>query len=185
MPPFEKDDYTQILNIHICRTLPLYEPGRTGWKDREASLLRYLNVVVDSAVADIVKHCMTKKCNVNTKIPIQDESDEEEDEEVESLTPARNPYRDPRRYMEELWLRMDVEAMMEMMTPEERIALRMRLDGCTYPEIADGINARLKLGVDRFHVMNVTMEGVRRVARKCGFEEPRGTGKARDENSRK
>lgn len=168
--PHEKEDYAQILNIHICRMLPFYDPGRRGWNDRTASLLRYLNVCVDSAVANIVKHCMTRKCNVTTHVPIQKATvDEEEDDDSTPLPYSCNPFRDPRRYFDELWLHMDLEVLAGMLTEEGRIALDMRLCGCTYPEIAEGINSRLHLDVDRFHVMNVTMEGVRRAALKCGF----------------
>ena len=185
-PPHEKEDYTQILNIHICRMLPFYEPGRKGWNDRSASLLRYLNVCVDSAVANIVKHCATRKCSVfNNAMPVLEAcEDEDDDEGAQAILPfSDNPFRDPRRYLEELCLRMDVEVLFGMLTEEERIALDMRIQGCTFPEIADEINNRLDLGVDRFHVMNVTMEGVRRAARKCGFEPPSGCRGGGGENS--
>lgn len=175
--PHEKEDYAQILNIHICRMLPFYDSGRRGWNDRTASLLRYLNVCVDSAVANIVKHCMTRKCNVfNNAMPVLEACDDEDDDDgAPAILPfSDNPFRDPRRYLEELCLRMDVEVLFGMLTEEERIALDMRIQGYTFPEIADEINDRLHLGVDRFHVMNVTMEGVRRAARKCGFEPPSG-----------
>lgn len=190
LPPHEKDDYTQILNIHICRMLPFFEPGRKGWKDQIASLLRYLNVVVDHAVANIVKHCMTRKrCILKNAMPVEEAcEDEEEDDENEGqaiLPYSNNPFRDPHGYMEELWLRMDVETLLGMLTEEERIALEMRIQGYTYPEIADETNYRLHLGVDRFHVMNVTMDGIRKAARKCGFEPPLGFPGAGGENSKK
>ena len=171
-PPHEKEDYAQILNIHICRTLPLYDPGRTGWNNRAASLRRYLNVVVDSAVANIVKHCRTRKVTAMAAMPLPDEDGGDECDDT-GRPCGGNPYRNHRRYMEGLWLRMDLEVLSRMLTDEERIALEMRLRDFTYPEIADETNARLHLGVDRFHVMNVTMEGVRRAARRCGFS-PRG-----------
>lgn len=186
VPPFEKEDYAQILNIQICRMLPFYEPGRTGWNDREASLLRYLNVVVDSAVADIVRHCAAKKSQIlGTAVPVQEASDndEEEDGDSISLPYSHNPYRDPRRHMEELWLRMDLESLSKMLTEEERITLDMRVQGNTYPEIVEELNARLRLGVDRFHVMNVTMDGIRKAAIKCGFEPSSGRRESGRENS--
>ena len=178
-PPHEKEDYTQILNIHICRMLPFYEQGRTGWNEREASIRRYLNVLVDSAVADIVRHCMANKSQIlATAVPVQEADDDDEDEDGHSVSMpySRNPYRNPRRNMEALWIRMDIEVLMEMLTEEERVTLDLRIQGFTYPEIANKLNSRLSLGVDRFHVMNVTMEGVRRAALKCGFVPGSGFG---------
>lgn len=186
VPPSEKEDYTQILNVQICRMLPFYSPERTGWNERAASLRRYLNVVVDSAVADIVRHCMANKSQIlASAVPVQEADDDEEDEDgiSASLPCLLNPYRESRRHMENLWLRMDLEVLSAMLTEEERMTLAMRFQGYTYPEIVDALNSRLQLGVDRFHVMNVTMAGIRRAAIKCGFEASERPRKAGKENS--
>lgn len=163
----EKDDYAQILNIHICRMVPFYDPERTGWNERKTSALRYLNVVVDSAVSSIVRHSMFLKRAMPT-VPMPELVDDEDREDERTLCDL-TPYEDNRRPFETLWLEMDIETIAAKMTGEERIAFLMRLEGCTFSEVADGINAALGTSVDRFHVMNVVMEKVRKTVKDCGY----------------
>ena len=66
-----------------------------------------------------------------------------------------------------------------MLTPEQRIALNLRMEGYTYPEIADEVSRILGVKVDRFHIMMVTMEYIRKAARKCGFA-PAGESRGED-----
>lgn len=161
--PHEKDDYTQILNLHICRMLPFYDPDRTGKSKRTASVRRYLNVVIDSAVANIVRLSeLHRKTLPTCPIPELEDEDNREDERPEC---EGNPFRDHRKCMEELWIKMDLEVLDMKLSEEERLALKLRWEGCTFPEIVDAINAELGIRVDRYHVMNVTMENIRRAAR--------------------
>lgn len=163
----EKEDYEQILNIHICRMAPFYDSERTGWNERKTSALRYLNVVVNSAVASIVRHSMFRRRAMPT-IPIPPLRDEE-DRDDDAMPCDLTPYEDRRRPFDTLWLGMDIDTMAAKMEAEERMAFFGRLEGCTFAEVADGINAALGTSVDRFHVMNVTMEKVRKTVRDCGY----------------
>ena len=175
----EKEDYAQILNVHICRMVPFYDPERTGWNERRTSALRYLNVVVDSAVASMVRHSMFRRRTMPT-VPIPEFRDEGDGDD--GRTPCDlTPYEDRRRPFDTLWIGMDIEAMAARMGAEERIAFLRRLEGYTLSEVADCINAALGTSVDRFHVMNVTMEKVRKTVRDCGYgpnaEEAENPGK--------
>ena len=84
------------------------------------------------------------------------------------------PFSDRCRCFRDLWFRMDFETLRLMLGDEELLALDLRLDGLSYADVADEMSRRLGVNVDRFHIMNVTMKGVRKAALKCGFEPAAG-----------
>ena len=165
--PHEIEDYTQILNVHICRMLPLYDEERTGENGKNASVKRYLTVAVNSAVTDIVRNAMSRKSNLPL-VPMPELVDDETRENETKC--SDNAYiSDQCRSVRDLWFRMDLAVLSEMLTPEERVTLNLRIMGYTYPEVAMEVSRILCVQVDRFHIMNVTMERIRKAARKCGF----------------
>ena len=176
--PHEVEDYTQILNVHICRMLPLYDEDRAGENGKKATVKRYLTVAVNSAVADIVRLTMSKKsCLPMVPMP---ELKDDGDREGEGKCSDNHWVSDGCRSVRDLWFRMDLAVLSSMLTPEERIATNLRVRGYTYPEVAKEVSRILGINVDRFHVMNVTMERVKKAARKCGFVPP---SEAREKNS--
>ena len=175
--PHEIDDYTQILNAHICRILPLYDEEHVGKRGVTASVERYLTVAVNSALTDIAKLALSRKATLPV-VPMPTLADDE-DIEDESKCSDNHYVSDNCRSIKDLWFRMDVAVLSEMLTPEQRIALNLRMEGYTYPEIADEVSRILGVKVDRFHIMMVTMEYVRKAARKCGFA-PAGESKGED-----
>ncbi len=164
---YEIEDYTQILNVHICRMLPLYDEEHVGESGKSASVEWYLKVAVNSAVTDIVRLAMSRKSHL-PMVPMPELHDDE-DRESERKCSDNHWVSDGCRSVRDLWFRMDVAVLSEMLTPEERITTNLRVQGYTYPEIAEAVTRILGVTVDRFHIMNVTMERVRKAARKCGF----------------
>ena len=165
--PHEVEDYTQILNIHICRMLPLYDEEHVGENGKTANVERYLTVAVNSAVTDIVRLATSKKsCLPMVPMP---ELRDDEDHEGETKCSDNHWVSDGCRSIRDLWFRMDLAVLSEMLTPEERLATNLRIQGYTFPEVAEEVSRILGVEVDRFHIMNVTMERVKKAARKCGF----------------
>lgn len=163
----EVEDYTQILNVHVCRVLPLYDSGHVGGNGKPASVERYLNVAVCSAVTDIVRTAMTRKsCLPTAQMP---DPVGGEERECDRKCSDNHYVSDGCRSIRDLWFRMDLETLCMMLTREERITTSLRVQGYTYPEIAEEVSEALGVSVDRFHIMNVTMERIRKAARKCGF----------------
>ncbi len=70
--------------------------------------------------------------------------------------------------IQELWLKMDVETLRQMLTPEERLCFDMRRDGYTDSEIARRLGGK----ADRIHIDQVVFIHIREKARKCGFFPP-------------
>ena len=170
--PHEKQDFEQILNMHICRMLPSYDPERTGHDGRKASPRRYLNYVVHNALSDIVRHKMARKRAIPTiPMPLL-EDDVAGDDERQELD--LEPYTDKRRPHDTLTLKMDLETIAERLTPAERITLRMRIEGYSFAEIARAVNARLNTAIDRFHVMNVLLRKVAKALSEAGYAPQKG-----------
>ena len=166
----ECDDYAQIINMHICRILPDYDGERKNAKGRKAGVERYLSVAIDNVAKNIKKHVASRRKNLPT-MPIIEVDDEDEDDENKKECEGE-AFCDRCRSIKDLWFRMDYETLLRMLTREERLTLAFRIEGFTYPEIAEKVSLRLGVTVDRFHIMNVTMERIRTAARKCGFVPP-------------
>lgn len=161
----ECEDYVQILNIHICQILPQYDAERVGADGRKASVRRFLSVSIDNAVANIKMRIARLRQNLPI-FPMQDYLDDGGDDG------ASDVLSDGCRDVSQLCLCMDVRTLLGMLSAEGRLALTLRFAGFSFNEIADEMRSRLGITADRFHVMNVTMEAVRREARKCGFIPP-------------
>ena len=168
----EYEDYTQIINAHICRILPLYDGERRNAKGRKAGAERFLSVAVDNVAKNIKKHVALRRKNVPT-VPIGPlEGDDDGGDGAKDC--EGEPFSDRCKCFRDLWFRMDLETMKLMLGDEELLALDLRLDGLSYAEVAGEVSRRLGVNVDRFHIMNVTMRGVRKAALKCGFEPAAG-----------
>ena len=168
----EYEDYAQIINAHICRILPLYDGERRNAKGRKAGVERFLSFAVDNVVKNIKKHVARRRRNVPT-VPIGPlEGDEDGGDRAKDC--EGEPFSDRCRCFRDLWFRMDFETLKLMLGDEELLALDLRLDGLSYADVADEMSRRLGVNVDRFHIMNVTMKGVRKAALKCGFEPAAG-----------
>lgn len=167
IPRHEFEDYEQIINAHICRILPTYDGNRKGSLGRTSGVERFLWVAVDNVVKNIKTYVARRRKNLPT-MPMIEVDDDDEDEDTKKDCEGES-FSDHCKNFKELWLRMDVEVLMRMLNTEERTVLALRLDGLTYPEIVEELKAGGNAGIDRFHVMNVTMEGIRKAARKCGF----------------
>lgn len=165
--PHEIEDYTQILNVHVCRMLPLYDEEHVGQTGKKADVVRYLTIAVNSAVTDIVRRALTRKSCLPTSL--MPELHDDEDRKDETKCSDNHWISDGCRSIRDLVFRMDLAVLSEMLTPEERTATNLRIMGYTFPEVAAEVSRILGISVDRYHIMNVTMPRVQKVARKCGF----------------
>ena len=179
--PHERDDYMQEMNIRIWQALPHYDENRTDEGGNPVAIETFLSTVINNTEKNIKMITARRRKNVPV-VPFLELGGGDECEDEDGKDCEGNPFKDHRRYMEALWLKMDMESLSEMMGREERLTLFLRLAEFTYPQIAEEVSARLGRTVDRFHVMNVTMPEIRRKARSCGFE-PHSAQNREEENS--
>lgn len=166
----EREDYASIINAHICRVLPFYDPDRAADDGGKASLVHYLYVAVDYAASNIRKMSRRLKRR-RVACPIASPDDEGRvDPGCVSTEDVR--LSDGCRSVRDLWFRMDAQALFAMLLGEERLCVRMRLDGCSNTEVAEEISRRFGTDVDRQHVERTLLRHIQEKARKCGFLPP-------------
>lgn len=173
IPPYERDDYTQEFNILVCNLLPQYDPERTDENGIGAGVERFLSVAIDNAAKNVKMRVARRRKNIPVVpfIDLNDGGDEgSADESGDGVQCEGNPFKDNRRYMEALWLKMDLEVLSRRLTMEERLTLACRLADFTYQEVAEYVSDRLGVKMLRFHIMENTMVSLRKKAQECGFE---------------
>ena len=171
--PCEREDYVQQFNILVWKLLPQYDPARADANGVNAGVERFLSVAIDNAAKNVKMRVARRRRNF-PEVPFIDLSDcgdgEDDGEDGEGTPCEGNPFKDHRRHMEALWLRMDLEVLSRKLTMEERLTLACRLSDFTYQEIAEYVSDRLGVKVLRYHIMEYTMASLRKKALECGFE---------------
>ena len=109
----ETIDYTQIINAHICRILPLYDGERRNAKGRKAGAERFLSVAVDNVAKNIKKHVALRRKNVPT-VPIGPLEDDDDGGDGAKDCEGE-PFSDRCRCFRDLWFRMDFETLKLML----------------------------------------------------------------------
>ena len=166
----EREDFTSIINAHICRVLPCYDPDLVSEDGEKCSLVHYLRVAVDYVACNIRKMSQRHK-RKGVACPIAAEG-EEADGSAGRVAVDDVRLSDGCRSIRDLVFRMDVRTLFEMLLPEERLCVKMRLDGYSNTEIADEISRRFKVTIDRLHVERTLLKHIQGKARKCGFFPP-------------
>lgn len=177
IPPHEREDYVQEFNILVWNALPQFDPGRVDESGNRVGVERFLSVAIENAARNVKMRVARRRKNVPL-VPFLGLGDGEGgDADIDAdggnddaLPCDASPYKSHRRFMEALWVRMDLESLSRRLTREERLTLSCRLAEFTYQEIAEYVSDRMGVGVLRFHVMGTTMPSLRRKARACGFE---------------
>ncbi len=169
--PYEREDYVQQFNILVWNLLSQYDPERSDENGCKAGVERFLSVAIDNTAKNVKMRVARRRRNVPV-VPFIDLGDGGDDDgEDNDRTPCEgNPFKDHRRYMETLWLNMDLEVLSRRLTMEERLTLACRLADFTYQEIAEYVSDKLGVKVLRYHIMENTMISLRKKARECGFE---------------
>lgn len=166
----EREDYASIINAHICRVLPFYDPDREAEDGGKSSLVHYLHVAVDYAASNIRKMSRRLKRR-GIACPIASPDDEGR-VAPGSVSTEDACLSDGCRSVRDLWFRMDAGTLFEMMVREERLCVKMRLDGYSNTEVAEEISRRFGTAVDRLHVERTLLKHIQDKARKCGFFPP-------------
>ena len=161
----EREDYVSILNCHICRVLPLYDREHVGRSGMKAELCRYLTVCVDSAAANVRRY-LSRSRRRATLVPV---SASEPGAGSARAWWGGDLFGDRGRSAAHMVFCMDVDTLFGMLGEAERLALALRIEGMTFPEIADELSVVYGRRVTRFHVMNTLFPRIAKAARKCGF----------------
>lgn len=166
----EREDYASIINTHICRVLPFYDPDRVSEDGEKSSLVHYLHVAIDYAASNIRK--MSRRLKRKGIVCPIASPDDEGKVAAGSISTEDACLSDRCRSVRDLWFRMDVRTLFSMMVVEERLCVRMRLDGYSNTEVADELNRRFGSAVDRLHVERTLLKHIQDKARMCGFYPP-------------
>ena len=160
--PSDKEYYLGEIQKKIRAAAPKYSPVA---ENKDGKLVRvsqshYALMVVDRALYTLRDH-FKRGTNKLEFLPITDGMSVEESQtkgcvHVDELN-------DGGRSVKDLELKMDMKTLFSMLDPEERVTLRMRLEGYTMEEIGE------RLGCDRFRVMRTILPHIGEVARECGF----------------
>ena len=168
--PGEREDYTSIINAHIRRVLPFYDPDYVSEDGEKSSLVHYLHVAIDYAASNIRKMSRRLK-RKGVSCPIASPDDEGK-VAAGSISTEDACLSDRCRSVRDLWFRMDVRTLFSMLVVEERLCVRMRLDGYSNTEVAEELNRRFASEVDRLHVERTLLKHIQDKARQCGFIPP-------------
>ena len=180
IPRSECEDYVSIFNKHICRVLPFYDPGHVSDDGERSSLVHFLHVAVDNVASNVRKMSRRLKRR-HTDCPIVSSEDERE-KHGGAVCAEDRCLSDQCRNVRDLWFKMDVKTLFSMLLPEERLCVRMRMEGYSNTEVAEEISIRFEKTVDRLHIERTMLKRIQKAARKCGFFPPSETTAKRPEN---
>ena len=157
-----------IVNKYIRMAVPKYDPALKSRKNgRTSTAVHYFSVVVDGIASNIRRH---QEGRLRTHVPLSNAC--ERVAEAEGEISAESRYlSDGCRSFRSLWLRMDYDTLVGMLTPEERRVLAMRLEGYADVEIADAMSGgdperRESL---RLRIQRTVAKRIAAKARRCGF----------------
>lgn len=140
IPPHEREDYVQEFNVLVWKALPQFDSGRLNESGNLVGVERFLSVAIENAAKNVKMRVARRRKNVPV-VPFVDlgkgEVLPDGDGEEDALPCDASPYRGHRRYMEALWVRMDLESLSRRLSTEERLTLSCRLAEFTYQEIAE------------------------------------------------
>lgn len=158
--PCDKQEYVEMIQKYIEKAVPKYDPNhKSEHNGKTCSAVHYFTIVVDGITRNIRKYQENK---LRTHIPISHES--EKCASDQSMISAESKYlSDQCRSVKELWFKMDVGALMSLLTAEEQTTLKGRLLGYTDEEIAQ------HLGIKRMRIAKTLIKHIQAKARLCGF----------------
>lgn len=166
----EREEYTSKYNEQFVKFAGKYDPTRTGKDGRTASPLHYLRIVESGLTSNIRDYAKYRRRNARM-CPLVDTYDEAQ-ELSGAICSNDARFSDECSCVEELVLRMDMHTLFEMLDPNERLCLLMRIEGYTQDEIAEKIAECTGEPCDRDHVRKVVQPHIRAKARACGFRPP-------------
>ncbi len=163
----EREDFASIVNCHIWRVLPGYDPDRVGSNGRKAGIGRYLTVCVNSVVMNIRQYLSRKKRRAAV-VPCSDVF--EKCEASGGAWTGGDLFGDRCRSAERMTFCMDVDTLFSMLGRLERESLRLRIEDWPLGDVADALTALTGRRVTRRMLYTGALRRIRAAALKCGFE---------------
>ena len=161
----ERAECESKIQYYLLKAVPKYDPNhRSKHNAKTTSAIHYFTIVVDGIAANIREYWNFRRQYVH-EVPIT--AEEPEVAEAKGMVSDEGEVMSDRyRSVKDLWFKMDLETLLNMLTPDEAVCLRMRILGYTDVEIGE------HLGKDRHHVQKVLVKHIQAKARLCGFIPP-------------
>lgn len=157
----EVEDYFWILTERVVDAVDMYDPNRRNEDGRTASAMNYFFTTIDNAVANIVERAR-RMVRDGEGVPIS-KLPPDEAKGLGYISEGDMRFSDECKSVKMLELRMDVHALVGLLTADELRVLRLRLAGYTVSELSK------ELGIPRMTIIRRIIPGIQRKARFCGF----------------
>ena len=154
----EEDIHAEGIRRALEESVGGYDPDWRGPDGKSCSPSHYCLMIVDRRINNIRRNVARAKGNAQEK-PIS---------QLPPCEAARYGYvseesiSDRCKCIRELWLRMDTNVLLGMLTPLEQEVLDLRQDELSERDIA------VELGIGRYQVVCI-LKSIRKKARECGF----------------
>lgn len=163
----EMDEYVMRLNWIMLRHSERYDPTRVGANGRPASPFHFMSILLHGFALNLRDYAMYRKKYFRrvTLVQTKDEA---------MMTPRSISVQELRlsdgcKNVEKLHFRLDMQTLIEGLSPAGRIFLGMRLRDKSQEETAAKIAELTGRQCDRDRVRKVIEPYVQRVARRLGF----------------
>lgn len=154
----EEDIHAEGIRRALEESVAGYDPGWRGPDGKSCSPSHYCLMIVDRRINNIRRNVARAKGNAKEK-PI---SQLPPREAAKYGYVSEESISDRCKSIRELWLRMDTNVLLGMLTPLEQEVLDLRQDELSERDIA------VALGIGRYQVVCI-LKSIRKKARKCGF----------------